>query len=63
MYWTIFIIVSIAGRTEPTYIEVESFESREICEDKLTSRHFSVDGLYNFHFKCLRTDDDVNRSL
>jgi hypothetical protein len=59
MYWTIFIIVSIAGRADPTYIAVDSFVSRKICEDQLTTRHLSVDGVYNFHFKCMKTDENV----
>lgn len=61
MFWTIYIIVNIIGQTEPVYIGVESFETRAICESRLMSRQITVDDLYKFDFKCLKTDSEIRK--
>ena len=38
MFWTLYILVSVAGTTEQTFIGVESFETRVNCESKIDSK-------------------------
>jgi len=60
MFWTLYILVSVAGITEQTFIGVESFDSRVNCESRIDSRVIFMDDNYKFELKCLRTDESVN---
>ncbi len=60
MFWTLYILVSVAGTAEQTFIGVESFESRVNCESRIDSKVIFMDDNYKFELKCLRTDESVN---
>lgn len=60
MFWTLYILVSVTGAAEQTFIGVESFGSRVNCESRIDSRVIFMDDNYKFELKCLRTDESVN---
>ena len=51
MFWTLYIIVSVAGAKEQTFIGVESFGSRVNCESRIESRALFIDDNYKFELK------------
>ena len=59
MFWTLYIIVTIATTSEQNYIGVQSFNDRVSCESALETRELVVDEKYHFKFKCLKTDSPL----
>lgn len=60
MFWTLYIIVTITATSQQTYIGVQSFDNRVICESELKTRELAVDDKYHFEFKCLKTDSPLS---
>ncbi|MDG1164024.1 MAG: hypothetical protein P8N61_01485, partial [Porticoccaceae bacterium] len=59
MFWTLYIVISVGGLVDATYVGIESFSSRVQCEAAIGSRVVEVDNAYKFQFKCLKTDEIV----
>jgi hypothetical protein len=59
MFWTLYIVISVAGLADETYVGIESFKSRVHCEATIGTRVVEVDYEYRFEFKCLKTDEIV----
>jgi hypothetical protein len=60
MFWTLYIVISVGGLVDATYVGIESFASRLQCEAAIGTRVVEVDYAYKFQFKCLKTDEALN---
>lgn len=59
VFWTLYIILTVADSDKAKNIEIESFKNRMQCEESIMTRVVQVDDKYKFEFKCLKTDESV----